>query len=243
MIKHSSLRLCAAATFTASALFSAPVIAANNIDQLQKLNQAEFASLANDMSSAISYKAVAPGAPLGLIGFDLGAELSVTKLSNSAVWRKAGANISSLAMPKIHLHKGLPMNFDIGGFLAATPDSDMKILGVEARYAILAGGIAEPAVSVRAAATRLSGVTQLEQDTRSLELTISKGFLVFTPYAGLGRVWGKATPSAGTLHRVSPSMNKVFAGLNTNLGLVNIAGEFDRTGDSNTFSAKVGFRW
>jgi hypothetical protein len=141
------------------------------------------------------------------------------------------------------LHKGLPMNFDIGAFLAATPDSDMKILGVEARYAILAGGIAEPAVSVRAAATRLSGVTQLEQDTRSLELTISKGFLVFTPYAGLGRVWGKATPSAGTLRRVSPSMNKVFAGLNTNLGLVNIAGEFDRTGDSNTFSAKVGFRW
>jgi hypothetical protein len=38
-------------------------------------------------------------------------------------------------------------------------------------------------------------------------------------------------------------MNKVFAGLNTNLGLVNIAGEFDRTGDSNTISAKVGFRW
>jgi hypothetical protein len=93
-------------------------------------------------------------------------------------------------------------------FFAATPDSDMKIIGVEACYAILAGGIAEPVVSVRAAATRLSGVTQLEQETRSLELTISKGFLVFTPYAGLGRVWGKASPNAGTLHRVSPSMNR-----------------------------------
>jgi hypothetical protein len=241
--KHSSLRLCAAASLTASVLFSAPVIAANNIDQLQNLNQAEFTALSKDMLAATSYKAVAPGAPLGLIGFDLGAELSVTKLNNSTVWRKAGANISSLAMPKIHLHKGLPMNFDIGAFLAATPDSDMKIIGVEARYAILAGGIAEPAVSVRAAATRLSGVDQLAQDTRSVELTISKGFLVFTPYAGLGHVWSNATPHAGNLQKVAPSANKVFAGLNTNLGLVNIAGEFDRTGDSNTFSAKVGFRW
>ena len=85
-------------------------------DQLQNLNQAEFTALSKDMLAATSYKAVAPGAPLGLIGFDLGAELSVTKLNNSTVWRKAGANISSLAMPKIHLHKGLPMNFDIGAF-------------------------------------------------------------------------------------------------------------------------------
>jgi hypothetical protein len=241
--KYTSLRIYAAVSFTASILLSAPVIAANNIDQLQNLNQAEFASLANDMSSAISYKAVAPGAPLGLTGFDLGAELSVTKLNNANAWRKAGANISSLAMPKIHLHKGLPMNFDIGGFLAGTPDSDMKIIGVEARYAILTGGIAEPAVAIRVAATRLSGVTQLAQDTKSVELTISKGFLVFTPYAGLGHVWSNATPHAGNLQKLTPSANKAFAGINANLGLVNIAGEFDRTGESNTVSAKVGFRW
>jgi hypothetical protein len=69
------------------------------------------------------------------------------------------AAVAILEMRIEPLHQGLPMNFDIGGFFAATPNSDMKIIGVEACYAILAGGIAEPVVSVRAAATRLSGVT------------------------------------------------------------------------------------
>ena len=239
MKKHLSLGISAALLLAASV----PAIASNNLDHLENLSQSEFALLAKDFTSAASYKAVSPGAPLGLIGFDVGAELSVTKLANSNLWKKSGANISSLALPKLHLHKGLPFNIDIGGFLAATPDADIKLMGVELRYAILAGGIAEPSLSVRAAATRLSGVTQLDVDTRSVELTVSKGFLVFTPYAGLGHVWSNATPHAGSLQKVSPSANKVFAGINTNLGLVNVAGEFDRTGDNNTVSAKVGFRW
>jgi hypothetical protein len=79
-------------------------------------------------------------------------------------------------------------------------------------------------------------------DTRSLELTVSKGFLNVTPYAGVGRVWGDLTPNVSNLRQEKPSVNKVYAGLNFNLGIANLAAEIDRTGDNQTASVKLGFR-
>lgn len=66
---------------------------------------------------------------------------------------------------------------------------------------------------------------------------------MFTPYVGAGRVWGKLTPNVGGLQKESPTANKLFAGLNANFGLMNLAAEVDRTGDSETVSVKLGFRW
>lgn len=220
-----------------------PAQAADNLDRLFNLSQKEFGLLSRDFTAAASYKAVAPGAPLGVTGFDIGLELTATQLADDNVWKKAGADISTLMLPKIHVHKGLPFDIDVGASLAASPNSDIKIMGLEARYAIIAGNAAIPSLSLRAAATHLSGVSQLDLETRSIELTVSKGFLLFTPYAGLGRVWGSVTPHVANLHKVSPSANKVFVGLNTNMGLFNVAAEADRTGDNDTFSVKFGFRW
>lgn len=234
-----SLKIAAALLLTVNL----PALADTNFDHLQSLSQTEFGLLAKDFTAAASYKAVAPGAPLGITGFDLGVEVSATQLANSSVWKKAGADISSVYLPKIHLHKGLPFNIDIGASLAATPNSDIKLVGFEASYAILAGSIATPSLSVRAATTRLSGVTQLDLNTQSLELTASKGFLLFTPYVGVGRVWGSVTPHVLSLNKVSTAANKLFAGVNANFGLINWLAEVDRTGDNDTVSVKVGFRW
>lgn len=222
---------------------SLPVLASDNLDQLQKLSQTEFVSLAKDFTAAASYKAVAPGAPLGITGFDLGVEVSVTQLVDDSVWKKAGADVSSIILPKVHVHKGLPFDIDIGASLAAAPNSDIKLIGFEARYAILAGSVTTPSLSVRAATTRLSGVNQLDLNTQSVELTASKGFLLFTPYGGVGRVWGSLTPHVLNLNKVSTSANKIFAGVNANFGLINLLAEVDRTGDSETVSVKLGFRW
>ncbi|MDO8654779.1 MAG: hypothetical protein Q7R66_21630 [Undibacterium sp.] len=221
----------------------APAFASNNLDHLQNLSQSEFSLLAKDFTAAASYKAVAPGAPLGITGFDIGAELSVTQLENAGIWKKAGADISSLPVPKLHLHKGLPFNIDLGASLAAVPDSNIRLLGLEARYAIVEGGMTLPALSLRAAITRLSGVSQLDLDTKSVELTASKGFLMLTPYIGVGHVWANVDPNVASLQKVTPTANKLFAGINANLGLVNLAGEVDRTGDNQSVSVKVGFRW
>ncbi len=234
------LKTISALCFASIAL---PSSASTDFTQLKSLTQAEFSKLSQDFTSAASYKGVIPATPLGITGFDLGVELSMTQLGDSAVWKKSGADISTLVMPKLHVHKGLPFNIDLGASLVAVPNSDIKLMGMEARYAFIEGGIAIPAVSVRGALTKLSGVSQLDLDTKSLEFMVSKGFVMFTPYAGVGRVWGSVTPNVGNLKKVSPTANKLFAGLNANFGLVNLAAEVDRTGDNDTVSVKLGFRW
>lgn len=220
-----------------------PASASTNFDHLASLGQSEFALLSKDFIAAASYKGVAPAEPLGITGFDLGVELTLTELQNSALWKKAGADLSYLPLPKLHLHKGLPFNLDIGASLVAVPDSDIKLLGAEVRYAFLEGGVATPALALRAAMTRLSGVSQLELNTQSLELTASKGFAMLTPFVGVGKVWGGVNPLVAGLKKETSSANKIFAGLNVNFGLMNLAAEVDRTGEAQSLSVKLGLRW
>src|SRR5205809_689848 len=78
---------------------------------------------------------------------------------------------------------------------AAVPSTNIKLYGGELRYAIGPGGIAMPAIGVRGSYTKLTGVDQLDFDTKGVDLSISKGFTIFTPYAGVGKVWVASTPS------------------------------------------------
>jgi hypothetical protein len=226
----------------AVAAIGAPAFAADDLDNIGTLTQSEFASLAKDLTGAISYKGVSPAEPLGVTGFDIGVELTSTKMKHGDIWEKAGADSSTVYIPKVHVHKGLPYGIDIGASLAAVPGSDIKVGGAEIKYALIEGGTATPAVSVRGAVTRLFGVDQLDADTRSLELTVSKGFLNMTPYGGVGKVWGKLTPNVANLSKESPNATKVFAGLNFSLGFGNLAAEVDKTGDNKSVSVKLGFR-
>jgi hypothetical protein len=226
---------------------SLPVVAAD-IDQLQALGQAQFRLLSEDLGAALSYKPLTPTAPLGITGFDLGIAVTSTKLQNSTVFNDASAgdlSVSSAIVPSLRVHKGLPFGIDIGAMYGAVPSTNVKLLGAELRYAIVEGGTAMPAIGIRGSYTKLTGVNQLEFDTSGVDLSISKGFLVFTPYAGVGKVWVSSTPKdiPASLSKESFSLNKAFVGVNLNLGVVNIVFEGDRTGEASSYGAKLGFRF
>ncbi len=229
-----------------SAVFITPVFAGEDIDQLKNLVQGEFQSLSKDLGAAFSYKAIVPAEPMGIVGFDVGVEVTATQMENSDIWKKAassGESSSVLYLPKLHAHKGLPFGLDIGASYSALPSTDISLMGAEIRYAILDGGIAMPALALRGTYSRLSGIDELDFDTKGVELSISKGFLMFTPYGGAGKVWVDSNPkgdakSAG-LESESFSANKVFAGVSMSLLLVNFTVEADRTGDNTSYSAKV----
>lgn len=224
--------------------FAQPVWAANiNLGMI--VTQSDFKAISEDMGSALSYKAITPPTPLGITGFDLGLELSSTKVQNSQPWINAtGSSVSNLIVPKLHIYKGLPLNFDIGAFYSIVPGTNIKLYGGELRYAILEGGVASPAVGIRGALTKLSGVSQLAFSTKSLDVSISKGFAIFTPYAGIGYVWVDSNPDAATtLKEENFRQNKVFVGGNFNFGITNLALEYDKTGSAPTYSVKLGFRF
>lgn len=223
--------------------------AVSNLDTLQALGQQNFRLLSEDLGAALSYKALSPAEPLGVTGFDLGIEVTSTKLQNPAVFQAAAGGQDSwddLPLPKLHVTKGLPFGIDVGAFYTSV--SNIKLWGAELKYAILEGSTATPAIAVRGTYTTLSGVDQLDFSTTGAELSISKGFAMFTPYAGAGKVWVTSTPQAEAvtiagLTEEKFNLNKYYVGANLNFGLVNIAVEGDKTGDATTYGLKFGLRF
>ena len=187
-----------------------------------------------------------PAKPLGITGFDIGMEVSATKLKNPGAWDRAssGNAPTTVYIPKLHVHKGLPAGIDIGAFYSSVPTTNIKIWGGELRYAILEGSLVGPALAVRGSYSKLSGVDQLDFHTTGLELVISKGFALFTPYAGVGRIWTTSAPvGIANLKKEDFGQNKYFVGGNVNFGLGNLALETDKTGDATSYNLKVGFRF
>ena len=219
---------------------------AGDLNNLGSLSQSEFVYLVEDLGAALSYKALTPAEPLGITGFDIGVEVTATELQHADVVDKAtaGDGFSTLLVPKLHLHKGLPANLDVGLMYAATPSSNVRLWGGELRYAFIEGSTVMPAVALRATYSVMRGVEQLDLKNKGAELTVSKGFAILTPYAGVGNIWTFSNPDAITgLADEDVTMAKYFAGANVNLGLMNMDFEVDKTGDALSYGAKLGWRF
>ena len=211
-----------------------------------KLTGDTFESFTKDMGSTLSYKAISPAEPLGLLGFDIGIEITGTSLQGIETWGSAigDTDLSLLPLPKIHAHKGLPFGIDVGLVYATLPMADISYIGGELRYSFVSGNLALPAVAVRGTYSQLMGVDEVSLSTKGVELTVSKGFLMFTPYGGIGNVWTNGELSVlNTVEEADVSQFKYFVGLNLNLGLMNLVAEMDQTGDAKSYTAKMGFRF
>ena len=227
---------------------------AADLDTIQALGglggQQAFRSFSEDLGAALSYKALSPAEPLGVTGFDIGIEATNTNLENPALFRAVGWNEDYLPVPKLHIHKGLPLNIDVGAFYSAI--SDYKLWGAELKYAIIEGNTALPAVALRGTYTQLSGVEQLDLDTAGLELSVSKGLAMATPYIGAGVVRVNSTPkgtaaapipTGAGLREESFDLEKYFVGVNLNCGWVNIGLEGEVTGGATSYGLKLGLRF
>jgi len=151
--------------------------------------------------------------------------------------------VSQFFLPRLHVHKGLPFGIDIGGSIAAIPETDFQVIGAEVRYAFLRGSILTPAVALRGTYSFTTGVDELDVTNAGLELSISKGFAFLTPYAGIGIIRTSGDPGSGVAQSDEDvNLEKAYVGININLGF-NLGFEIDRTGEFTTFSGKAGIRF
>lgn len=228
------------------ALLAASPAWAQKIDQLQNIAQGDFRLLSEDLGAALSYHAQTPTEPLGISGFDIGVGVTATKLEHLAILERVTSDNAdvTLYVPTLRLYKGLPAGFDLGLTYASIPGSNIRYTGGELRYALLAGSATTPAIGVRGSFTRLSGVDQLALSTRGLDISISKGFAVVTPYAGVGRIWVESDPR-GTAGLVTEKfgLSRAYIGIGMNLAVMNINLEGARTGDATSYSLKLGWRF
>lgn len=230
--------------FASLLLLSQGAWANNHLDQVGSLSQDVFNDLTSDLGSTIGYKALTSGDPTGALGFDIDFEASNTSLESNALDQaRSGPAPVGLRIPKVSLQTGLPLGIGFGGFYSNIPTSNISLMGGELSYAFVAGSPATPAVSIRGNFTRLSGVEDFDLMTRGLELSISKGFDAFTPYAGLGTLWIDGETTVDGLSNESLTKNKYFMGFNFNLGLMSFSAETEQTGGDATTSAKFGLRF
>jgi hypothetical protein len=229
----------------ALAACAAPAAAlAADFGSLRDLAQAEFRDLARDIGSAFSYKGVVPATPLGTVGFDVGLEVTETRMEHSRVFALAGAGEHSrLVLPKLHVHKGLPLNFDVSAFVAAVPDVDARLAGAALRWTLADDGWVFPAVGVRVSGTRATGTGDLKVSTAAIDALVSKKFTSVTPYAGAGTVRIQASATGTPLREERVSEARVFGGVNVNLLAANVAVEAEKMGDNVSISAKIGWRF
>jgi hypothetical protein len=211
--------------------------AAADIDSVGNLTQSQFRLFSEDLGAALSFKPLIPAEPLGITGTDL-------KNARLLSLASSGRSVPTLLpVPTLRAHKGLPLNIDIGAMYSKIPDLDVTLWGGELRWAIVEGGALMPAVALRGSYSALTGVDQLKLTTAGADISISKGFAMFTPYAGVGQVWVKSTPQGvPVLREESFTQTKVFAGVNINLG-INLALEADTTGGIVSYGAKFGVRF
>jgi hypothetical protein len=193
-------------------VMAVPAMAKTDLN-LGNFNQGDFKSFSEDLGMAISYQPLSPAAPLGdkLPGFDVGIEASYVKLDSSASYfqkiNQLGNIPSSFIFPRVHVQVGFPVvPIDLGVSYTSVPNSDIKLVGYELKYAVLRGGVVMPAVAIRGAYTKLSGADDFDISTKSLDLSISKGILIFTPYAGIGEVWITSDPHPRVT--VTPALQK-----------------------------------
>ncbi len=208
--------------------------AGNEIQLRANFTKDEFHSLSRELGFALSYFPLAPAAPLGITGFDIGIEATAVNISEkSSYWQKAvkdGDPPSMLIIPKLHAQKGLPFGIDVGVIYSMIPNTDISLLGGELKWAFIEGGPLMPALALRGSYTKLLGADELDLDTYGADLSLSKRVLFMTPYAGIGAVWIKSSTdsrSLATQFSETQSLTKAFVGLKLHLPLFSLVAEAD----------------
>lgn len=235
-------RLASATLAVAASLSFITPASAGDVSNFSALSQSEFLAVSKDLVAVTSTKSIEPAAPLGFSGFDVSASTSLTKIRDGAAWSKAsGETSSNLLQTKVAISKGLSSGLDVGGFFSKVPDNNVSALGAHVKYALLEGNAITPAIAVRASYSRMSGVTGMTLSNSGLDLLASKGFVGFTPYAGMGTVISSAQATGKSDESFTQS--KSFVGVSWNVAVLNLSAEVDRTGKNTSTSFKAGLRF
>lgn len=235
-----------AAPLVAAMLLSGagPALAGDNDIVLSpSLTQGRFNTLVDELGMATAYAPFSPAETLGVTGFELGASLTMVKIDDS-VWSDALSDAdapSMLPVPRLMVRKGLPLGIDIGASYTSIPASNVTIIGGELRKSLIEGTTAVPAVSVLGHFSNLSGVDDLDLSTYGVDLGISKGFAMFTPYGGIGQVWYEGSEHAGlALDAHDSSETRGYLGMRVGfLPFMNLTAQADFTSAVSSYTLRL----
>jgi hypothetical protein len=159
---------------------------------------------------ALSPKLLAPADTLGYSGFYMGLESTAIGIPS---WGKrpvtehpwyfgtgpANDKPDAMFVPSIHVRKGLPWSFELGGSINYLAQSEVVGIGGEVKWSLFEGYIhkfrgALPNLAARGSVVRIIGNSDLDVTIVGVDGSISKPFaiggqVVLTPYGGFQYIW------------------------------------------------------
>jgi hypothetical protein len=141
------------------------------------------------------------------------------------------------------VEKGLLFDIDLGVSYVVLPATSASAISGDVKWAFWGGGLVLPAVATRVFYTQVNGLGDMGLRSRGIELSISKGLAMVTPYAGVGIVASNASAKNTALKSESYTQSRLFAGVNANLLLINLGLEADKTGKDSSVNLKLGIRF
>lgn len=170
---------------------------AGEFELQSNLSQKQFKDLSRDLALIVTPTPNSPAEPLKTIGFDIAVETFVADFDNSAdYWQNAwdDGDPDGMALGyRVHAQKGFPFGLDLGASVTKGGNIPFTAFTGEVKYAILKGTVATPALSVKGSYSYVTGLDDMDLQTASAGIYVSKGFLMLTPYAGLESVMYKAS--------------------------------------------------
>lgn len=205
-------------------------------------SQSDFEGIVQDASAALNYKALGPAEATGLTGISVAVFASYVPVENEQAWRNiTGEDVDAVGMAGVRVTKGLPFGIDLGAFYSTVPGADVDVFGAEVRYAILEGGVASPALAVRANYVATSGLDDFDYNSWGADVSISKGFALLTPYLGAGWQQYSADPNGSLgLTEAEEGNERIFVGMRIGIALLDITPEYERIGDNNAYNLLFG---
>jgi len=206
------------------------------------LLQTEFKELSEELSRALNASVSGPAEPLGILGFDVGVDVTTFAIDdNASRWTKvAGDPPHLLILPKLHAQKGLPFGVDLSATYTKIPSSNISMVGGGIKWAVVSGNAVLPAIAVRGSYEKLLGISDWNLSTYGVDLSASKGFALVTPYIGVGQIWTKSTATVAALTPESFGATKAFAGLKVSLLLLSFVGEVSVIQGKPLYSGRMG---
>jgi hypothetical protein len=204
-------------------------VRAGSLDLPGSFTSAQFASFSMAAADAITFPWLASAVPTGLSGFELVAAAGGPRVnSDSAWWHAIDNRLVAGVWPgqRLIARKGLPLRFDVGAQVGSLAGE--RFWGVEGRWALVDGGAVTPAIALRASYSQFANAP-FQVAAQELQLGISKGFAILTPYGAIGYRRFDASARVGTPADVAlsstGSTTTWAAGVRLNVPVLRLVGE------------------
>ena len=174
------------ATALALAVLSALPAHAAGIGLGPGFTTADLRGLTDALGDALTFPNLGPAAPTGITGFEVLAAAGGPQVDTGAHWwhEVDGSTVGGVFYAqRLIVRKGLPANLDAGVQVGEV--LGQRFWGGEFRWALLEGSTVSPAAALRATYTRRAS-SRVAADVADVQIVVSKGFVVVTPYAALG---------------------------------------------------------